>query len=67
MFVHMEPSLRVPFSACFIYFLNQIIPLLTLFSATLGERHFLCWQRGQPSHVGPREVQIARVRRGHGQ
>lgn len=29
----------------------------------VGERHLMRWQRGQPHHVGPREVQNTRVRR----
>lgn len=59
MFVHMGAAPRVPFSARF--------GGSRVFSGTLGERRFLRRQRGQPGHVGPGEVQIAGVRRGHGQ
>ncbi len=36
-----------------------------LSSVSLGERHLMCRQRGQPHSAGPGEVQITRAGRGH--
>lgn len=57
MFVHM--GARSLFSLfCLCFFRGSVS---RVFSVTLGECRFLCWQRGQPGNAGPGEVQITSV------
>lgn len=60
MFVHME---ALPFQLVLLVCRTPRLrgSLSRVFSVTLGECRFLCWQHGQPVIVGSGEVQITSV------